>query len=70
MNSLSIFAAVYLSTVAPSCTTYSLPPAEYPSNRDLCEEVAVEIEDAVARGQLSPIRGQEIIERCSESWPV
>ena len=70
MNSLSIFASVYLCTVAPACTGNArLPAAEYPSNRDLCEEVAIEIKDSVAAGYLSPTDGQEIIDRCNESWP-
>jgi len=71
MNSLSIFASVYLCTVAPACqASNKLPAAEYPTNRDLCEEVAIEIKDSVAAGYLSPTHGQEIIDRCTDSWPV
>ncbi len=70
MNSILIFASVYLSTVAPACqASNNLPPAEYPANRQLCQDVEIEIKDSVAAGYLSPTDGKEIIDRCYESWP-
>ena len=61
MNSLSIFAAIYLSA-AP------IDQPEYPYERNLCEDVAVEIRTSVEQGYLSATDGESIIKRCIENW--
>ena len=64
MNSLSILIATVLATVPVSCATYSNNTEGVPSTQQICDEVTVEIKDAVAGGYLEPTVGNQVISNC------
>ena len=63
MYSPSILIVTVLATVPVSCTTYNNTEG-VPATQQICDEVTVEIKDAVAGGYLEPTVGNQVISNC------